>query len=217
MLPPSELRARILAATRGTLPPTREHIRRRDRIWLLLALAAPLTVFFAFGGPRLAPRPPSLVVATTTSGLSIAAVAVALAIARGRSNVGRAPWLLLVVVLFTPAALFASKLGISSVLEGALRRWPERPGFRCLWLSLVSVLAPLACYLLARRGTVLEYAPLRGAAAGAALGAAVWVLVDLNCPVAYAPHLLLGHVLPLLASTVVGAGLGEPLLSLRAR
>lgn len=216
-MPPSDLRARLLAATRGTQPPTREHIRRRDRIWLLLALAASLAVFFAFGGPRLAPRPPRLVLATTASGLAIATVAVALAIARGRSNLGRGPRLLLVVVLLTPAALFATKLGVSSLLEGALRRWPERPGFRCLWLSLVGVLGPLGSYVLARRGTVLKYAALQGAAAGAALGAAVWVLVDLNCPVAYAPHLLLGHVLPLLASTALGAGLGEPVLSLRAR
>ena len=45
--------------------------------------------------------------------------------------------------------------------------------------------------------------------------AALWVLVDLSCPVAYVPHLLLGHVLPLLLITGVGAGLGQRFITLR--
>lgn len=217
MRSPSELRARVLAAARGELPPTREQSQRRERLWLSLGVAPTLALFFVFGGPRLAPRPLELVSSTTLSGLLVTAVAAALAIARGRSNVGRPRWLLLLVVLLTPPALFALKLGTSAEFEDMVRRWPERPGFRCLALSLVSALAPLACFFAARRGTVLEDAALRGAAAGAAIGAAAWVLVDLNCPVAYAPHLLLGHVLPLLVTMAVGAGLAEPVLSLRAR
>lgn len=62
-----------------------------------------------------------------------------------------------------------------------------------------------------------SHAALRGAAAGAAIGAMIWGLVDLNCPVAHVPHLLLGHVLPLLLASVVGAALAEPVLSLRSR
>jgi hypothetical protein len=45
----------------------------------------------------------------------------------------------------------------------------------------------------------------------------VWVLVDLQCPVAYLPHLLLGHVLPLVTATLIGAWLGHRLIAVRAR
>jgi hypothetical protein len=42
----------------------------------------------------------------------------------------------------------------------------------------------------------------------------VWVLVDLWCPVAYLPHLLLGHVLPLALAVGAGAMLGRFVLGL---
>jgi hypothetical protein len=41
--------------------------------------------------------------------------------------------------------------------------------------------------------------------------------VDLWCPVAYVPHLLLGHVLPLFVIAGAGALLGQAVLSLRRR
>jgi hypothetical protein len=47
-----------------------------------------------------------------------------------------------------------------------------------------------------------------GAAIGAAMGACAAVLVDLFCPVAYLPHLLLGHVLPTLLLVALGASVG---------
>jgi hypothetical protein len=49
------------------------------------------------------------------------------------------------------------------------------------------------------------------------VGAVVWVLVDLWCPVAYVPHLLLGHVLPLVLTALVGTLLGGRYLAVRAR
>ena len=52
---------------------------------------------------------------------------------------------------------------------------------------------------------------------GLAAGAWGWVVVDLWCPVAYIPHLLLGHVLPLIVLAGVGALLGRAFLSLRSR
>ena len=51
-----------------------------------------------------------------------------------------------------------------------------------------------------------------GAASGVAAGAGAWAMIDLWCPVAYPPHLLLGHVLPIVLLTVVGAVLGGRLL-----
>jgi hypothetical protein len=58
---------------------------------------------------------------------------------------------------------------------------------------------------------------LNGAVMGLAAGACAWVAVDLWCPVAYVPHLLLGHVLPLLVLAGAGALLGHTVLSLRRR
>jgi hypothetical protein len=45
---------------------------------------------------------------------------------------------------------------------------------------------------------------LLGAAIGAAAGAWSWTLTDLWCPVAYVPHLLLGHVLPVALLAIAG-------------
>jgi hypothetical protein len=54
-------------------------------------------------------------------------------------------------------------------------------------------------------------------AMGVAAGAWAWAAVDVWCPVAYMPHLLLGHVLPVIAVAGVGALFGRTFLSLRPR
>jgi hypothetical protein len=66
-----------------------------------------------------------------------------------------------------------------------------------------------------RRRSDPTHPRLSGAAIGAAVGAFTWVFVDLWCPVAYVPHLLLGHILPLVATTVAGAWLGGLAIGLR--
>jgi hypothetical protein len=50
---------------------------------------------------------------------------------------------------------------------------------------------------------------------GVAAAACAWVFVDLWCPVAYVPHLMLGHVLPMAILGSVGALLGRFLLQVR--
>jgi hypothetical protein len=84
-----------------------------------------------------------------------------------------------------------------------------------LRLSGLLSLAPMIGALWLRRGSDPVHPRAAGAALGAAIGAGTWVLVDLWCPVAYVPHLLLGHVLPLLLIILCGAALGGPLLGLR--
>lgn len=217
MRPSAELRARVLAAARSELSPTRAEARGRELLALVLGLAAPGAIFWRFGALRLAPRPHSLVVLTASGALAVAAIAFWLGVARGRSSLGRARSWLGLTVLLTPLSLFAVKVVASAEVDGMLRRWPERPGLRCLGLSCACLAVPVWSFFWARRRTVTADATLRGAAAGTALGAAVWVLVDLNCPVAYFPHLLLGHGLPLALAALVGAALGVPVLSLRGR
>jgi hypothetical protein len=52
---------------------------------------------------------------------------------------------------------------------------------------------------------------------GFAAGAYAWFVVDLWCPVAYVPHLLIGHLLPLFLLAGAGALLGKALLPPRKR
>ena len=73
---------------------------------------------------------------------------------------------------------------------------------------------PLLSFLAIRRSAPVQPA-LNGAGLGLAAGACAWVAVDLWCPVAYVPHLLLGHVLPLFVLAGAGALLGQALLSPR--
>ena len=74
----------------------------------------------------------------------------------------------------------------------------------------------LMAFLAVRRNAPVHPA-LNGAVMGVAAGACAWVAVDLWCPVASLPHLLLGHVLPLCILASIGALLGQILLALRRR
>ena len=56
---------------------------------------------------------------------------------------------------------------------------------------------------------------LTAAGVATAAGAGAWVLVDLWCPVGFVPHLLLGHVLPLVLLVTLSATLGSRILTLR--
>ena len=55
-----------------------------------------------------------------------------------------------------------------------------------------------------------------GLALGVAAGAAAAVLVDLWCPVGHVPHLLTGHVAPMLLLGGLGALLGTRVLGIQA-
>jgi hypothetical protein len=70
---------------------------------------------------------------------------------------------------------------------------------------------------LAVRRNAPVHPTLNGAAIGVAAGACAWVALDLWCPVASVPHLLVGHLLPLCILAGTGALLGQALLSLRSR
>ena len=228
----ADLRARVLAAAAAEASPTRAAVRRRTRLMAVVAAASAIGAFVVFAtlmserqllrlGGDVAPqyhldRPVSLVLTTAGGGLAVAAVAVWLALGRGRSMLGRSPrWLLLGSVLI-PLGLLTWKVGSSLVLGAAMVPWPDRPGERCLSLSLLVAIGPLLSFL-AIRGSAPVHPALNGAAMGFAAGACAWIAVDLWCPVSYVPHVLLGHVLPLLVLAGAGALLGRRWLTLRGR
>ena len=124
-------------------------------------------------------------------------------------------WLLSGIALI-PFGLFAWKVSCSLAFDDPMAQWPARPGLKCLSVSLLVAAGPLLAFLAARRSAPVHPA-LNGAAIGVASGACAWVALDLWCPVASVPHLLLGHVLPLCILAGTGALLGQALLSLRSR
>ena len=227
-----ELRTRVLAAAAAEPSPTRAAVSRRNMLIAVVAAASGIGAFMIFAefmsdsrllrlGGEVVPqqsleRSVWLVAATAGGALGVAAMALWLALGRGRSMLGRSRrWLLYGGVLI-PVILLAWKVGCSIAFGDAMVPWPERPGERCLALTLLVAAGPLLSFLAIRRRAPVQPA-LNGAVMGFAAGACAWVAVDAWCPVAYVPHLLLGHVLPLFVLAGVGALLGQTLLSLRPR
>jgi hypothetical protein len=226
------LRMRVLAAAAAEASPTRSEIKRRGIFLGMIAAASGMGAFMIFAGlvsggtlvrlgGEVAPQQHlerSLWLVSTTAGgaLAFAATALWLALGRGRSMLGRSRrWLLYGSVLI-PIGLLAWKVGWSMAFGDEMMAWPERLGLRCLWLSVVVAVGPLLAFVAMRQSAPLRPA-LNGTVMGLAAGACAWVAVDLWCPVAYLPHLLLGHVLPLFVLAGAGALLGQAVLSLRRR
>jgi len=129
---------------------------------------------------------------------------------------GRSGSRLLCGIALIPLGLFVLKVSCSLAFGDPMEEWLERPGLKCLSLSLLVAAGPLLAFLAARRSAPVHPA-LNGAAIGVASGACAWVALDLWCPVGFVPHLVLGHVLPVCILAGLGALLGQTLLSLRSR
>jgi len=227
-----ELRARVLAAVSAETSPTRADLKRRNLLIGLAAAASGLGAFVFFTalmsdghlvrlGGEVAPhqyleRPVGLVATSVGGALVVAATALWLALRRGRSMLGRSRRRLLFGGALIPISLLAWKVGCSIAFGASMVAWPERPGERCLALSLFVAAGPLLSFL-AIRGSAPVQPVLNGAVIGFAAGAFAWVAADLWCPIGYVPHVLLGHVLPLGVLAGVGALLGRALLVPRSR
>ena len=213
----AHLRARILASVAQEPSPTRRQHRWRTTLLFAAAAAIAVAVFAAFGGVRPHERPLPLLLGTAIGSAALAAAALAVAFGRGRSMLGRNRVLLATTAVLLPLTLLAWKAGVSALYEGMSVAWTGRPGLRCLGLCLAVGVAPLAAALHARRRSDPLHSGATGAAIGGACGLAAAVLVDLWCPVAHLPHLLLGHLLPIVLFALTGAALGAHLLALRFR
>jgi hypothetical protein len=211
--PLPELKGRVLAAVRAEPAPTRS--AARQRAWLTLGIAAAIAVaiFVHFGGMRISGRPGLLIVWTCLGWSVVASAAAGVAVARGRSMFGRSTAALQILIGAAPLVLLAWKIGVTVPFGPEMTApWPGRPGFRCLGLSL-AMAAPLVMALLVmRRGSDPVHPGVAGAALGITAAIAAGTLVDLWCPVAYLPHVLLGHILPLVVAAAFGAWAGGRLL-----
>jgi hypothetical protein len=210
-----ELKERILRTVAPRSKPTRQMIVRQTVALTVGSWLISLVVFFYAGGPRVVGRPLSLVVGTALGIVAIAGVAMWSALGRGRSPLGRTRQVLIPIVIGAPALVMAWKIFWSAQYLGAFEEWPTRPGFKCLALSLSLGICPLTAFAVARRSSDPRRPVLTGFAAGVAIGCVTALLTDLWCPVAYVPHLLLGHLLPIALLGVLGAWMGGQVLALR--
>jgi hypothetical protein len=211
----ARLRARVIEQSRHEPALTRAQVSLQNRVVMAAALLIPLLIFGALGGARLGPRPGRLVLQTVVGSALLAFVAAFVGVRRGHSMLGRPRSWLLSLVILTPIALFASRVLVSAQYPNMLAEWHGRPGLRCFVLSCALSLAPLLGALWVRRGSDPLHPRLTAAGVATAAGAGAWVLVDLWCPVGFVPHLLLGHVMPLLLVVTLSATLGSRILMLQ--
>jgi len=205
----AQLRAQVIDCSTREQSLTRAQLALQHHLVLGVVLSVPLLSFIALGGIRVGPRPNELVFQTALGSAVLAALFAIVGLRRGRSMLGRPRSWLLTQVLLTPISLFGWRVLVSTRYPQMMVEWVERPGFRCFTVSVLLASMPLLGLLWQRRSSDPVHPRLTAAAVGAAVGAGAWVLVDLWCPVGYVPHLLLGHVLPLLLlillSTLIGS------------
>ena len=161
--PSSALRARVLLAASQKDAATRQRVKRRDALLAFSACLVPLLVFAAFGGVREGPRPQALVLQPALGAAALALAATVVGFSRGRSTLGRAGIWSLGLMFATPAALFGWKVLMSAQFDNMMVNWPARVGFRCLGLSCLMAVWPLAAFLIARRASDPVHPALTGA------------------------------------------------------
>jgi len=167
-------------------------------------------VLWVFREVRGGPRPIWLAAVTSLGAVALAIVALLVAVRRGHSMLGRAKPVLVSVVIGVPLLLITWKVAATACAHGTVAAWVGRSGTRCMIVALLDGAGPFVAILWLRRRSVLEQARWTGASIGLAAGAIAWALNELRCrpagvlQVAYLPHFLLGHVMPL----VMFIGLG---------
>ena len=211
-VPSLDLKMRILRNV-GSIPAPTRAVESARTIWINgAALAVTLGVYWFFGGVRITGRPTNLIVGTAIGSVMVAIAGLTFLVGRNRNMLGRPRLWLFVAAALLPMALLAWKVYFSAQFPHALDRWSARAGYRCLGLTLSMGLLPLLASLYSRRGTDPSHPNTAGMALGVSVGLCVAILVDLWCPVAYIPHLLVGHLLPIALLAFVGVMVGRKLL-----
>ena len=215
MLEP-DLKQRILAAAASEASPTRRQRVVGRAIRAASAIVVPLLLFTLVGGARVGPRPLCLVAMTALGTFIIAGGALLVAFGRGPSMLGRTRGRLLGIALATPVAFLIWRVLASSAVPHMMDPWPTRPGLRCFVVTALFAAWPLVALGWERRGSDPVHPRALGLALGVGAGVAAAVLVDLWCPVGHVPHLLSGHVAPMLLLGGLGALVGARVLGFRS-
>src|SRR5262249_28068131 len=161
-------------------------------------------VFAKAGGLRIYDRPGLLVVWSCVGWIVAASAAAAFGVARGRSMLGRSTASLVTLIIALPIVLLAWKIGVTVPFgPEMMASWPVYPARRSLVLSLAMAAPLLVAFLVMRRRSAPMHPGMAGAVPGITPGIAAGTPFDLWSPIAYPPHLLLGHILPLLVLALV--------------
>lgn len=207
------MRSAVLAASKARKGPTRATLRVRAAATYAVCAAVMLGIFELAGGLAHCERPVAITVGVATGAVALAIAATVVGARRGGSMLGRPRWVLLALLAVAPPLVL-----------GWMRAWYpayvepfERVGVRCLGLALVMAAVLASGLFWLRRSTDAAQPATTGAALG--LVAAAWsgALVDLWCPLTNVPHVLVGHVLPLLVCAGAGALVGRVVLRVRRR
>jgi hypothetical protein len=203
----------VLADAAGHRARTRREGRRRAVLVFAIAALAGLPLFFVWGGfGHVAARPAQMTAGIAVGALLLAVACASIAWRRGKSAVGRSQGVLLGVAALVPVATYVWLVSWHD-------RYVEpfsRLGYRCLALTIASGLPLLFAALYLRKRTVVAHPVASGAALGAAAGAFGSVTVELWCPLTSSPHVLLGHVTPIVLLAVSGALIGRFTLPIAA-
>jgi hypothetical protein len=135
-------------------------------------------------------------------------VATLIAMWRGRSGLGSGAISLYLasglvapiyaaLVLISPVHMHTDEALLSDV---TISRW----GLRCLVISAIVGLLVLTTFTVALRRSIPTASGLRGSAIGTAAGAWAGLSVFIFCPSGDLLHILVGHILPIVALTLVG-------------
>jgi hypothetical protein len=212
MTPSSSLREKVLADAAAHRARTRAQGRRRAALIYAIGALASLPLFFAWGGVEHgASRPFGMTLGIALGGLLIAVACAAVAWWRG-TTLGRTSTALVAVAVLAPIATYAWLVS----WHGRYDEPAQHIGFRCLAMTLASGAPLLAAAIYVRKRTVAVHPVASGAALGAAAGALGSVTVDLWCPLTNAPHVLIGHALPIAVLALLGATLGRGVPMIRS-
>ena len=214
MTPSSSLRDKILADAAANRARTRSEGRRRAVLVYTIASLAGLPLFFAWGGLKHSEgRPFALTYGIAIGALLLAIAAASVAWWRGKSQVGRSQWVLVAISILVPIATYVWIVS----WHGRYTEPFSRVGYRCLAMTLASGAPLLAAALWLRKRTIAVHPVASGAALGAAAGAFGGISVDLWCPLTNSPHVLVGHVLPMVVLALAGMIAGRFVLKIRRR
>jgi len=214
--PPDPLFARIRADVRNTAAP-RAGVQRRVAIAVSLAaaLAGAVVILasqlvyhrYASGLEVAVPSAPYLLVVLFLL-VALTFVATVIAMWRGRNGLGSGA-ISLYLASGLVAPLYAALVLVSPVHmhtgEAALSDVTSSPwGLRCLVISAIVGSLALATFSVALRRSIPTASGLRGAAIGTAAGAWAGLSVFIFCPSGDLVHMLIGHILPIVALTLLG-------------
>jgi hypothetical protein len=192
--PRTRTRARLLAATAAAAVATA----------LVVAIASELVYGQQAVGLRVTSLSPSSHAAVSLGVFGLMLGSTFLAIWRGRSGLGLGATALALVAAFVPAVYAVlTFLEPARSLTTAVEISPW--GARCILIAALVGSATLGAFAAALRRAAPVASRVRGAALGAAAGAWAGLAVFVFCPSSDPQHLLLGHVLPVLAFTILGA------------